>query len=207
MLKNRIESLEIAILPTDQLRPHEKGSPLYLKLLKREILGDGVLRYPIVADEKTHVILDGMHRWLAIRSFGYELIPVMLVDVFRNPKIRVGKRRIQQYTGCADEEISVEKVISAGLQGHLLEPRTTRHFFPFSKLQRIDYPLHLLRKNVPQDVSRYLSTMSNEECSSAIGQWLAEICEELAFLSKRKDEVEREKEEFLNRVKNLGNGL
>jgi len=34
---------------------------------------------------------------------------------------------------------------------------------------------------------------------------LEEISEELDFLMKRKEEVEREKNEFLNRVKNLGN--
>lgn len=207
ILKTQNASVKIALLPVDQLRPHEKGSPLYLELLRKEILRDGVLRYPIIADEKTHVILDGMHRWLVMKNLGCELIPVILVDVFKSPKIRVGKRRVHQYAGCADEEMSVEKVISAGLSGHLMEPRSTRHFFPFSKLQQINYPLRLLQKNPPQDVSKYLSTMTDKECSSAIEQWLEEMCEELEFLSKRKEEVEREKEEFLNRVRSLGNGL
>lgn len=54
--------MTIAFLPIDDLKPHEKGSPVYLELLKREILKDGMLKYPIIADGKTHVILDGMHR-------------------------------------------------------------------------------------------------------------------------------------------------
>ncbi|MGD0494640.1 MAG: ParB N-terminal domain-containing protein [Candidatus Bathyarchaeia archaeon] len=188
----------------DQLRPHEKGSPVYLELLRREILRDGMLRYPIVADEKTRVILDGMHRWLALKSIGYKAIPVLLVDVFQKPAIRVGRKRIHQYISDSIEEMTVERVISVGLDGQLMEPRTTRHFFPFSKYQLINYPLSLLKRGAPCDVSSYLSKESDEECSLAIKQWLEEISEELDFLTKKKAEVEKEKEEFLNRVKNLG---
>jgi len=196
---------KVTLLQVDQLKPHEKGSPLYFELLQREILKDGILKYPIIADERTHVILDGMHRWLALKSLGYELIPVILIDAFRNKKIHVGKRRIQRYTNAVDKEITIEQVISAGVNGHLMEPRSTRHFFPFSKFQEINFPLHSLRKNAAQDVSKYLAKMTARECSLAMEQWLGEISEELEFLSKRTEEVEREKEEFLNRVKGLAN--
>jgi hypothetical protein len=196
---------KVTLLRVDQLKPHEHGSSLYLELLRKEILKDGVLKYPIIADEKTHVILDGMHRWLALKSLGYELIPVILVDVFKNQKVRVGKRRIHRYIEGVDEKITINQVISAGISGHLLEPRSTRHFFPFSKFQEINYPLHSLKKSTAQDVSKYLSKMTNRECSLAMEQWLEEISEELEFLSKRMEEVEIEKEEFLNRVKGLAN--
>jgi hypothetical protein len=195
---------KVVLLQIDELRPHEKGSPVYLELLRREVLREGVLRYPIVADEKTCVILDGMHRWLALKSIGYKAIPVLQVDVFQKPAIRVGRKRIHQYVSDSIEEMTVERVISAGLNGQLMEPRTTRHFFPFSKYQLINYPLSLLKRGAPCDVSSYLSRESDEECSLAIKQWLEEISEELDFLIKKKAEVEKEKEEFLNRVKNLG---
>ncbi len=70
VLRTENKNCNIALLRIDKLRPHEKGSPVYLELLRREILKDGVLRYPIIADEKSHVILDGMHRWLALKSLG-----------------------------------------------------------------------------------------------------------------------------------------
>ena len=190
------------LLPVDQLKPHEKGSPFYLELLRKEILNDGMLKYPIVVDEKTHVILDGMHRWLALKSLGYKLIPAILTDVFKD-KIRVGKRRIHRYTNGVDNEITVEKVISAGINGSLMEPRSTRHFFPFSKFQEINFPLRLLKKNAAQDVSKYLAKLTPQESNVALEQWLGEISEELEFLSRRKEEVEKEKEEFLSRVKGL----
>jgi Ni,Fe-hydrogenase maturation factor len=207
VLKVENPDAKLTLLRVDQLKPHEKGSPLYLELLRKEILRDGVLKYPIIADEKTNVILDGMHRWLALMSLGYELIPVILVDVFKNQRIHVGKRRIHRYTNGVDKEISIEEVILAGVSGHLMEPRSTRHFFPFSKFQEINYPLHSLKKNTAQDVLKYLSKMTDNECSLAMEQWLEEICEELEFLSKRMEEVEREKEEFLNRVKGSANGF
>jgi hypothetical protein len=200
-------NLKIVLVPIDELKPHEKGSPLYLELLKQEILMDGVLKYPIIADEKSHVILDGMHRWLALKSLGYTLIPVMLINAFQNPKIHVGRRRIHRYVTDSDEEITIERVISAGLNKCLMKPRSTRHFFPFSKFQQINYPLRLLRKCAPQDVSKYLAKMTREECKLAIKQWLGEISEELEFLTRRKEEAEREMSEFLNRVKNLGNNF
>jgi len=207
VLKSENTDTKVTLLRIDQLRPHEKGSPLYLRLLRREILKDGVLKYPIIADEKTNVILDGMHRWLALKSLGYELIPVILVDARKNQKIHVGKRRIHRYTNGVDNEISIEDVISAGVSGHLMEPRSTRHFFPFSKFREINCSLHSLKKSAAQDVSEYLSKMTGEECSLAMGQWLEEIREELDFLSKRMEEVQREKEEFLNRMKGLANGF
>jgi predicted transcriptional regulator len=88
-----------------------------------------------------------------------------------------------------------------------MEPRSTRHFFPFSKFREINHPLRSLKKRAAQDVSKYLSKMTEIESRWAMGQWLEEISEELEFLSKRMNEVEKEKEEYLNRIKCLANGF
>ena len=194
--------LKITIMPIDELKPHEKGSPIYFELLRQEILEDRVLKYPIVADEKSGVILDGMHRWLVLRSLGYALIPVILVDAFQSPKIRVGRRRIDRYINASGEEIRLETVISAGVSGRLMKPRSTRHFFPFSKFQQVNCPLESLMKREPQDVSKYLAKMSEQECFLAIADWFKEIREELAFLARRKEEVENEMKEFARRICN-----
>lgn len=196
---------KIVLLPIERLKPHEKGSPLYLELLKQEILKDGVLKYPIIADEESLVILDGMHRWLALQSLGYEKIPVLLVNALENPKIRIGSRRVHRYINDSNVHITAKEVISTGLCGRLMPPRTTRHFFPFLKPPRVDCPLGSLGKGVPKDVSKYLVETTSEECRKAIKGWLEEISEELAFLKKRIEEVEKEREEFLVRIKSLNN--
>jgi hypothetical protein len=198
-------NLKIALMPIDELKPHEQGSPIYLELLKDEILRDQMLRYPIIADEKTCVVLDGMHRWLVLRSLGYALIPVLLIDAFQDPKIRVGRRRIHRYVSDCDEEIPISEVIKAGTSGRLMKPRSTRHFFPFSKFQLVNCPLDQLMKRKPQDVSEYLAKMSDEECGLAIKDWFKEIEEELEFLAKRKNEVESEMTEFLRAVRTNDN--
>ena len=197
------EEFKVVILPINMLKPHEKGSPLYLEMLKKEILKDGVLKYPIIADEKTNVILDGMHRWLALKSLGYTKIPVLQVDIFQNQHIRIGRRRIHRYVSNSNPPITAEQVVTAALSGKLMEPRTTRHFFPFLKPPKINYPLSSLEKSRPQDVSKYLAEMTPEESRKAIKGWLEEISEELEFLKQRIDEVEKEREEFINRIKNL----
>lgn len=197
--------LKIALVPIDELKPHEQGSPIYLELLRDEILRDQMLKYPIIADEKSHVILDGMHRWLVLKSLGYALIPVILVNAFQNPKIRVGRRRIHRYVSNSDEEVPISKVIQAGTSGRLMQPRTTRHFFPFSKFQQVNCPLDQLTKREPQNVSRYLAKMSDDECELAIKDWFKEIEEELDFLVKRKKEVENEMTEFLRALRKNGN--
>lgn len=204
ILKNPSTDVRIALMPIDELKPHEKGSPLYLEFLKKEILKDGVLKYPVIADEETRVILDGMHRWLALKSLGYKYIPTLLVQAFQRSTIRVGTRRIHRYQVDLNEKVMIDKVIASGLSGKLLPPRTTRHFFPFSKLQLVNYPLRQLMKGAPTDVSRYLANMTEEESKAAIGQWLSELSEELNFLDKRKAEVAKERSEFLTRLNGYG---
>lgn len=198
-------NLKIALVPIDELKPHEQGSPIYLELLRAEILRDQMLKYPVIADEKSHVILDGMHRWLVLKSLGYMLIPVIFVDAFQNPKIRVGRRRIHRYVSDSDEEVPISEVIQAGTSGRLMKPRSTRHFFPFSKFQLVNCPLEQLMKRKPQDVSEYLAKMSDEECELAIKDWFKEIEEECEFLAKRKKEVESEMTEFLRALRTNGN--
>ena len=195
--------LRMVMVPIDELKPHEMGSPLYLRLIRKDILRDGVIRYPIIVDEETLVILDGMHRWLALKSLGCRLVPAILIKARRDPRIRIGKRRIHRYLNGSQSKITIERVISAGLSGRLMKPKSTRHFFPFSKFQQIDYPLQLLGRKAPQDVSKYLARMTDNKCRVALDEWLTEISEELDFLTKRREEVEKEKSEFLSRIRSL----
>jgi hypothetical protein len=191
------------VVPIDKLKPHEKGSELYLNLISKELLKDGMLRYPIIADEKTLVILDGVHRWLALKSLGCALIPTILVNARRDPRIRIGTRRIHRYQYDSNPKITADKVISAALAGRLMKPKSTRHFFPFSKFQQINYPLRLLGRRDPQDVSEYLAKTTEKKSKAVFEQWLKEISEELEFLISAKEEVEKEQAEFLNRVRSL----
>jgi len=88
----RIESekldLEIALADIESIHMHEEIIPELVQKLATDLLEDGVLRHPIIVDEDTIVVLDGMHRAAASRVIGCVWIPVCLVD-YDNPSIRV----------------------------------------------------------------------------------------------------------------------
>lgn len=120
----------------DSLRCHERTIPPYLELLTREIADDDVLKYPIVIDGATRTILDGHHRYRALRRLGCTSIPAFAVD-YSDPGIRVGSWR--------GGVVSKGDVLRAGLSGRLLPPKTSRHFLPFLPV-RADTPLQALVK-------------------------------------------------------------
>ncbi|MEM2882630.1 MAG: ParB N-terminal domain-containing protein [Candidatus Bathyarchaeia archaeon] len=71
------------------LRLHEEVIPSVVRELADRIRADGVFMHPIIVDEGSLVVLDGMHRVAAAREIGYKFIPVCLVD-YNNPSIEIG---------------------------------------------------------------------------------------------------------------------
>lgn len=69
------------------------------------------------------IILDGHHRFNAIRQLGLTSSPVYLVN-YKNRKIKVTSWRK------GGEKITKKLVIKAGLSGSLLRPKTSKHFIP-----------------------------------------------------------------------------
>jgi hypothetical protein len=112
-------SSRIAILPISVLRPHERVDPDLVKELAEDIKECGFLRKPIVVDHETLIIIDGHHRVEALKRLGCKRAPCLLVD-YRSPKIMVLSWR-------GGEQLSKDLVLSAGLRGKLLPPKTTRH--------------------------------------------------------------------------------
>ena len=84
-----------------------------------EILEEGILRMPIVVDGKTGVILDGHHRYHALRRLGAELVPTFLVN-YSSQEVSVFPRRIGY-------KVSKRLVVDMAMEGKLMPPKTTRH--------------------------------------------------------------------------------
>jgi len=82
-------TLKIKLEEVDKLHIHEETIPEVLSKLAEKIKADGYFIHPIIVDEKSLVVLDGMHRVAAIQKLGYRFIPVCLVD-YNNPNIVVG---------------------------------------------------------------------------------------------------------------------
>jgi len=83
-----IFTLKISILKLTDLYPHEMVVPHLLEKLVKEIKRSSILMNPIIVDERTRVILDGMHRYYALRELGYEYIVACLVR-YEDPHIKV----------------------------------------------------------------------------------------------------------------------
>jgi L-serine kinase (ADP) len=78
----------ITLKKTSDLKPHEETVPDDLQRLVDALKDNPVLRHPIIADQRTGVILDGTHRFAAIQQLKCKFIPSALVD-YQDPKITV----------------------------------------------------------------------------------------------------------------------
>jgi len=101
----------------DRLQPHEQVLPHHVDELTEQIR-DARIRAPILADQDHGVILDGHHRYAAARRLGIDRVPVLSVPYF-SPIVTV--------TGYNDRTVSKDTVITAGLTGAVLAPKSTQH--------------------------------------------------------------------------------
>lgn len=81
--------LKIRLFGIHDVFIHEEIIPELLGKLIRNIESVGYLKHPIILDEKTHVVLDGMHRVAALKKLGCLRIPACMVN-YENPFITVG---------------------------------------------------------------------------------------------------------------------
>jgi len=126
---------KIKIIKNNLIKQHEQIRKSHLFDLIKEIKHDGFIRNPIIVDKNTMIILDGHHRFNAIKSIGLTSSPVYLVD-YNNKKITVSAWR-------NGEKVTKKLVVEAGLSGKLLKPKTSKHYIPDSPLE-----INILLKNL-----------------------------------------------------------
>jgi hypothetical protein len=83
-------TLHIEIMPLNRLKPHEKIIPNEVERLAKSIHEAGMIRDPIIVDQTTWIVLDGMHRLAALRLLRAIHSVVCAVD-YRNPAISLGR--------------------------------------------------------------------------------------------------------------------
>ena len=185
-LKNTI------IVTIERLKPLELVFKNHLKNLDAMIKKTGVVESPIIADEKTGIILDGSHRYIFFLANGYKEIPVKFVD-YNDEHIRVGSRLIHRHLIEDSTNISKSEVIKRGLSGNLFPPRTTRHFFPFRKNEFMNIKLDDLKKGSSIDVRKYIAETELEEEIQHNRKYLEEIEYEFDELIRYMEEVRQTK--------------
>lgn len=100
-----------------RVKIHEKTTTKLKKLIGQIKKGGYVI--PVVVDKKHKILLDGHHRYAALKKLGYKKIPAYLVDYSR---VKVVTRR-------KNIDITREIVIKRALSGKPFPPKTTRHIY------------------------------------------------------------------------------
>ena len=180
------------ITPINSLKPLERVFLYHLKNLSKMILKEGIVHTPIIADKKHGIVLDGSHRYIFFLMNGFKEVPVKFVD-YDDEHIRVGSRLIHRYLIEEKMKISKQEVIKRGLSGDLFPPRTTRHFFPFRKNERINLSLDSMRKGKVVDVSNYISKNTLQDELDHNHKYLSEIENEFDELIRYMEEIRQTK--------------
>ena len=134
--------MTITLVPINALRQHEQILNENLMRVQRDLVRDGMVKDPIIVDQRTMVILDGHHRYNALKRMGYKYVPVYLVD-YSSDHIAVTAWR----TG---EHVTKAEVMRAGLTGNLMPAKTSRHVVP-DRPHGVNVPLAVLKEKPHDD--------------------------------------------------------
>jgi len=112
----RFELVEIG-----RLKSHEEVRSELLESLVAEIKRDGFLRKPVLVENRHYIILDGHHRFEALKALGCKKIPVYLVDYFDDAIF------LTTWPEAKHKNVTKNDVIDMAKSGKLYPPKTTKH--------------------------------------------------------------------------------
>jgi len=133
-MKNR---QDITLIEVNKLKCHEQVVESHVKEVMKQIETDGYLKRPVIAEDTNYIILDGHHRFTALKRMGVRKIPVFLVH-YESDSIRVFLRRKELM-----KDLIKEIVLKRGAERILFPPKTTRHLIK-NRPKIINYPLEKL---------------------------------------------------------------
>tara|TARA_B100000795_G_scaffold260183_1_gene235799 strand:+ start:57 stop:1085 length:1029 start_codon:yes stop_codon:yes gene_type:complete len=188
-----------------KIKPLEKVLPNHLANIESMILKDGLILKPLIIDKKYNIVLDGSHRYAFLLKFGYKKAPVIKVN-YDDETIFVGNDLKHRYLIDKNLKLSKSKVIEAALNEKLLDARTTRHFFPFRK---INFPVEL-KKLIPGKLNNIDFLIEKTSIKNEIKKnllYINEIDEELKILNNYIDEQNDIKTYLTNQVNIMKNTI
>tara|TARA_B100001939_G_scaffold172312_1_gene148502 strand:+ start:1392 stop:1844 length:453 start_codon:yes stop_codon:yes gene_type:complete len=108
----------VDLIDIDYLNPHEKIIEKKKTLLTKFIKSydSYYIISSIVCCHETLLIIDGHHRFFALKELGFKKVPVTLID-YKNDIIRTGKIN----------PLDKNYIIDIGKSSALLEPKSTEH--------------------------------------------------------------------------------
>lgn len=117
-----IKGLEL--VDVDLIFPHEKiiekNTSTISNFLKS--FNDHIVLSSILCCSKSMVIIDGHHRYFSLKKLGFKKIPVTKLDYFSD-----------DIKTSIDQKYSKDQIIEHGINGDLMEPKSTSHIIYCSK--------------------------------------------------------------------------
>lgn len=194
-------SSTIQLINLDKLKPLEKVFPNHLQYIQNQIENDGCINKPLIIDKLHHIILDGSHRYAYLKSCGYTLAPVIMVD-YESDLISLGSHLIHRIINHVSTTLSKKEVIKKALNNELLEPRSTRHFFPFRKENHPTLLRHL-KKEQNVNIDYLLSDVNIQKQIESNTSYIKEIDCELKIINQYIQEQIQVKEYLENQIENM----
>ena len=132
------------LVDVDLIFPHEKiiekNTSTISNFLKS--FNDHIVLSSILCCSKSMVIIDGHHRYFSLKKLGFKKIPVTKLDYFsENIKTSI------------DQKYSKDQIIEHGINGDLMEPKSTSHIIYCSKTKEWQ-PIMLLSSLFKVEVNK-----------------------------------------------------
>jgi hypothetical protein len=132
------------LVDVDLIFPHEKiiekNTSTISNFLKS--FNDHIVLSSILCCSKSMVIIDGHHRYFSLKKLGFKKIPVTKLDYFsENIKTSI------------DQKYSKNQIIEHGINGDLMEPKSTSHIIYCSRTKEWQ-PIMLLSSLFKVEVNK-----------------------------------------------------
>lgn len=117
-----------------EIQPHEE----VIKERKEQLIKylgtslDQITIPSIVVDDKSNTIIDGHHRFHALKELGYSMVPITKIDYFNNSIITHYNPNLS---------FSKEEIVSSANRKELLNPKSTIHQIRY---KNHSYPIIIL---------------------------------------------------------------
>jgi len=182
------EAMDVYMVELDKLSQHEEIDTQLLESIMNEIESSRILERAIVADKNTNIIVDGEHRYAALKRLGCRIIPVIYVD-YNSPSILVQSWH-------EGKKLTKKDIIEAGLRDKKLPPKSSKHMIRSNNEllhisaieEKVDAPLSMLKRGLTFVEMKDVKTAMQVELEDTLPQYSKFLSTELVDVPLLLDE-------------------